>query len=102
MTIEEFNQEISEGANILVDFWAPWCGPCKTMSPILDKIDNSNPNLKVIKVNVDESRELATQYNIRSIPTLTIFNEGKEVASKPGALPQVRVQEWLDQNISKI
>ncbi len=99
MTVEEFKQELSENENALVDFWAPWCGPCKMMGPVLEKIDAENPNLKVIKVNVDESGELAGMFGIRSIPTLTMFKDGQPTSTKTGALPQAKVQEWINEHI---
>lgn len=99
MTVEEFKQELSENENALVDFWAPWCGPCKMMGPVLEKIDTENPNLKVIKVNVDESGELAGMFGIRSIPTLTMFKDGQPTSTKTGALPQAKVQEWINEHI---
>jgi thioredoxin 1 len=98
MTTEEFNEQIKTEGNTLVDFWAAWCGPCKMLGPVVDQIDAENPNLNVIKVDVDASRELAQEYNIRSIPTLAIFREGKPVALKTGAMPKVKLQEWIDEN----
>lgn len=99
MTTEEFNEQIKTEGNTLVDFWAAWCGPCKMLGPMVDQIDAENPNLNVIKVDVDASRELAQEYNIRSIPTLAIFREGKPVALKTGAMPKAKLQEWIDENL---
>lgn len=98
MTTEEFKEQIKTEGNTLVDFWAVWCGPCKMLGPVVDQIDAENPNLNVIKVDVDASRELAQEYNIRSIPTLAIFREGKPVALKTGAMHKVKLQEWIDEN----
>lgn len=62
---------------VLVDFWAQWCGPCKMLSPIIDEIGKEVPGLKIVKVDVDSESELATQYNVSSIPTVIIFENGK-------------------------
>ena len=101
MTIEEFDLELENSENILADFWAPWCGPCKMLGPIINQIEEENPLLKVIKINVDESMELASKYGIRSIPTMMIFKSKEGSATKTGALPKVKVQEWVDENIVK-
>lgn len=99
MTIEEFDQELENNENILVDFWAPWCGPCKMLGPVITQIDEENPLLRVLKVNVDESMELASKYGVRSIPTMMIFKDSEGVAIKTGALPKAKVQEWIDETI---
>ena len=99
MTVEEFNQEIENNENALVDFWAPWCGPCKMLGPIVSQLDEENPSLKVLKVNVDESMELAQSHGVRSIPTMLIFKNGKPVATKVGAGQKAMIQEWIDETI---
>lgn len=78
ITNNSFEEEVlnSEG-NVIIDFYADWCGPCKMMSPIIDNIAEENPNVKVGKVNVDEAQDLAMQYNVMSIPTIIIFKDGK-------------------------
>ena len=71
---------------VLVDFWAAWCGPCKMMNPVIEQVKSKNENLEVVKVNVDEERELAVKYQIRSIPTLVLFKEGKPIWRNSGVL----------------
>jgi thioredoxin 1 len=71
---------------VLVDFWAAWCGPCKMMNPVIEQVKSNNENLEVVKVNVDEERDLAVKYQIRSIPTLVLFKEGKPIWRNSGVL----------------
>ena len=97
MTVEEFKNETKEGIN-LDDFWAPWCGPCKMLGPILEKIDESNPDVNVVKVQVDDSREIAAQYGVRSIPTMVLMKGSEIIDTKVGALSREKIQEWLDKN----
>lgn len=83
MKVDEFKEIISEG-EVLVDFWAAWCGPCKAVSPILDSI-SEEMGLKLVKVDVDESNELANEYNLTSIPTMMLFRDGELVQTIIGA-----------------
>lgn len=83
MKVDEFKEVIKEG-EVLVDFWASWCGPCKAVSPILDSI-SEEMGLKLVKVDVDESNELANEYNLTSIPTMMLFRDGELVQTIVGA-----------------
>jgi thioredoxin 2 len=82
---------------VLVDFWADWCGPCKMMAPVLERIAQQRATtLQVGKVNTDEQPELAGRFNIRSIPTLILFRDGKELARQSGAVDAATLSRWLD------
>lgn len=78
-----FNSEIN-GENVLVDFYADWCGPCRMLAPILEELSEERDNLKIVKVNVDEAQETAKVYGVMSIPTLVHFKNGKMVTKKVG------------------
>ena len=83
------NEVLGEEGFVLVDFWAPWCGPCRMVSPIVDEIaEDASPSLKVAKVNIDDEPELAQQFGVMSIPTLLVFQNGKVSASSVGARPK--------------
>ena len=88
LTSENFEEEVNQSRlPILVDFWASWCGPCKIMAPVIDKIgEEMGTNAKVCKINIDEERELARKYNVMSIPTFILFKDGKEVKRMLGAM----------------
>lgn len=89
-TDQNFNNEVLESEKtVLVDFWAPWCGPCRMVAPVVEEIANDyNGALKVVKLNTDENYSTASRYGIMSIPTLGIFKNGKMVASVVGAVPK--------------
>jgi len=86
---------------VLVDFWAPWCGPCKMMAPAFDEAAKQlQPKVRLAKVNTDESRDIAGRYGIRSIPTLILFQNGKEAARVSGAMPLDGLLSWVNQQVA--
>ena len=98
MSVMTINQEnfVSEVLNakepVPVDFWATWCGPCRMMAPILDKVAQAHPEIRVGKINVDEEPDLAAKFQVMSIPTLGLFRDGKAVSTSVGVRPMEEVE----------
>ena len=94
-----FDTHVSRaGFPVLVDFWAPWCGPCRTMAPGLDRLAGERRSqLQVAKVNTDENPQLSGRYGIRGIPTLILFRDGTEIARQTGALDASSLDRWVSQ-----
>ena len=97
VTQENFNQVVSDNNMVIVDFWAPWCGPCRSFAPAYEAASEKNPDIVFAKVNTEEQQALAGYFQIRSIPTLMIFREKIIIFAQPGALPA----SALDQVIEK-
>ena len=96
ITKENFEAEVLQSdKSVLVDFWAPWCGPCRMVGPIVDEIAQERADIKVGKVNVDEQPELASQFSVMSIPTLVVMKDGKVVNQTVGARPKGQILALL-------
>ena len=90
------NEVINSDKKVLLDFWAPWCGPCRMVVPMVEQIADERPDVKVGKVNIDEEFELARQFGIMSVPTLVVMKDGKVVRQSAGARPKHQILELLN------
>lgn len=92
-----FPAESTSSVPVIVDLWAPWCGPCRMVAPVLDRLARERAGrVKVVKVNVDEEPSLATRFGAQSIPLLVLMRDGAEVGRQVGAVPYDRLVDWLD------
>jgi thioredoxin 1 len=97
VTDASFQVEVLESEKpVVVDFWAPWCGPCRVVSPVLEEINSEREDLRVVKVNVDENQQTAAAYEILSIPTMILFKNGELVKKVIGAYPKARLVAELE------
>ena len=97
VTDANFQAEVLESTDpVLVDFWAPWCGPCRVIAPSLEEIDEEQDNLRVVKLNVDDNQQTAARYEVMSIPTLILFKGGQPAKKIIGALPKKRLVQELE------
>ena len=101
VTDSNFQAEVLESTEaVLVDFWAPWCGPCRVIAPSLEEIDEERSDLRVVKLNVDENQATAAKYNVMSIPTLIVFKNGEVAKQIVGALPKNRLVQELEPTLA--
>jgi len=100
LTSESFNDEVQKHQIAILDFWAPWCGPCKSFVPIFEKVAGEYPDILFGKVNTEEEQALAGHFQIRSIPTVMILKEGIVVFSQAGVIPEEGIKELLTQVIA--
>ena len=99
-TNTNFSELLQDEKLVVVDFWATWCGPCRMISPILDEVEEEMPDkITVVKVNVDDADEIATQFRIMSIPTLLFFKDGQLVDKTVGAMPKNALIERINANL---
>ena len=92
---------LQPGTQVLVDYWAEWCGPCKMIAPILDEVAGAyQGKLTIAKMNVDENREIPAKYGIRGIPTLMLFKDGQLAATKVGAMSKAQLTAFIDQQLA--
>jgi thioredoxin 1 len=88
-----FDEKVKEGT-VILDFYADWCAPCRMIGPVLEQIADEHPEIKVVKVNVDENIELANDFGVRGIPALFVLKEGKKVAERAGFMPKDALVDW--------
>jgi thioredoxin 1 len=92
-----FDAEVLESEQpVLVDFWAPWCGPCRVVAPVLEEIAGERPDLRIVKLNIDENQQTAARFQVLSIPTMILFKAGQPVKTVVGAYPKKRLEAELE------
>src|SRR5215210_6330643 len=101
VTDNSFQADVVESDTpTLVDFWAPWCGPCRMVSPLLEQIDAEREDVRVVKLNVDDNQQTAAQFGVMSIPTMILFKNGQAVDQIVGALPKPRIEQQLADHLA--
>lgn len=101
LTDQNFQEKVLKTKGfILVDFWAPWCNPCKILGPILEEISKEYKSIIIGKLNIEDNPNTAPIYSIRSIPTLLLFQNGQVLSTKVGALSKLQLKEFLDENVN--
>ena len=95
LTKENFEQVVTGNATVVVDYWAPWCGPCRGFAPVFERISEKHPDVVFAKVNTDDEQEIAGHFQIRSIPTLMVFRDSVIVFSQPGAMPEGAFEQMI-------
>ena len=101
VTDTTFQAEVLESDQaVLVDFWAPWCGPCRVVAPVLEEIAGERQDLRIVKLNVDENQQTAARYEVLSIPTMILFKNGQVAKKIIGAYPKKRLESELESSLS--
>jgi len=95
ITAQDFNELVTDNEIVMIDFWASWCGPCKSFAPIYEQVSEKHPDIVFGKVNTEEQQELAAHFQIRSIPTLMIFREQVVLFAQPGMLNESQLEEVI-------
>ena len=98
LTKENFEQVVTSNSTVIVDYWAPWCGPCRGFAPVFERVAEANPEVVFAKVNTDDEQEIAAHFQIRSIPTLMVFRDKIIVFSQPGALAQGALEQVVEKS----
>ena len=96
LTKDNFEQVVTSNSTVIVDYWAPWCGPCRGFAPVFEKVAEKNPDVVFAKVNTEDEQEIAAHFQIRSIPTLMVFRDQIIVFSQPGAMPQGAFEQVVE------
>jgi thioredoxin len=99
ITQQQLMEKINNGEKLIVDFWAPWCGPCKVMKPLFEKVA-STTDIQMFTLNIEENKEVAASLGIRAIPTVKSFNDGKEVSHNVGMLQEGRITQLVNELIN--
>lgn len=106
MSIEAVNDEnfdaevINADGPVLVDFWAPWCGPCRTLMPVVEEVaEEIGDKVKIVKMNIDDAPQTPGKYGLRGVPTLMVFKDGNVVDTKVGGLPKTQLTAWIEGNL---